>query len=1049
MWKKLIVKIGLISVSVSLLLFTAVVAIVYAKQDAIVSELIQTANADFSGTVKITDSHIAPFANFPHIAIDLEEIEIYETKNTKEKPILHFNDAFIGFNIWNLIAGKMDVNSIRLRDGKINVIQFKDGSTNLLNALSTGKTEEEMEEDFHFDLKKIRLDNIQIEKYNETSHTRVATHIKKAKAKVKTDDSGLHFDLASKFKLTVQQNKTLLKNKNIQVNTTIHLNQASSVLSIDETEIGIENASFGFNGKINLKNEMDVDLFFHGEKSNFDLLLALAPDELIPTLRKFDNKGSIFFKATVKGKSINGKQPAIDATFGCKNGFFNNLETHKKLDKIGFSGSFTNGEQRNALTSKFVLSNFSAKPEAGVFTGKLIVENFESPEINMQLKSDFDLDFLAKFLTYRELKGLSGRVALTMNFHDIIDFEQPEKSIEKLNESYFTQLEVENLKFKGDFFHLPLDDLDIRATMTGHVAKIEKMHLKVGESDLKISGKISDLPAIMHQSNLPVESELSVQSNFINLAEITQFDGKNGFNEQLKNLRMKLQFKCAGNALSESPNLPKGEFILTDFYAKFKNYPHVLHDFHADVLIEKDDFKVIDFSGLLDQSDFHFNGKLKNYNLWFDENKVGDTQIEFDLTSRLLQLKDLFSYGGENYVPEDYRNEEITNMKIHGVTTLHFLKNLHSTDLELTQLEGKMKIHPMKLEQFKGKIHLQDNQLSIHNFQGKLGNTSFTLASDYYLGKGKNKKKNWISITSPQIDFDQLFAYEQKTSNTTTTPTDHDAVFSLYDFDFPDLEIRMDIQKLNYHHYLLKHVKAKLRAETNHMVHVDKLNFDVSGGHFDMKGYLSGKDKKNIYFHPTIEVKNLNLDKVMVKFDNFGQDYLVSENVKGNFSGKITGKIHLHADLVPKLDDSELKIDMQIIGGKLLNFAPMLALNGYFQEEKLANIHFDTLTNSLSLKKGEMEIPKMTINSNLGFLEISGKQQLQSAMEMNYHIGIPWKMISQVGAKKLFSRKTNSNESIEEIQYKQKNSKFIYLQVKGDLDKLDISLSRKNKNDKA
>ena len=71
----------------------------------------------------------------------------------------------------------------------------------------------------------------------------------------------------------------------------------------------------------------------------------------------------------------------------------------------------------------------------GIFSGDLIVTNFLEPDINLKLVSNFKLDFLAKFFEFEDLKDLSGDLELTMNFHDIIDLDQPEKSIEKLNES--------------------------------------------------------------------------------------------------------------------------------------------------------------------------------------------------------------------------------------------------------------------------------------------------------------------------------------------------------------------------------------------------------------------------------------------------------------------------------------------------------------------------------------------------------------------------------------------------------------------------------------
>src|SRR5690606_33841135 len=126
------------------------------------------------------------------------------------------------------------------------------------------------------------------------------------------------------------------------------------------------------------------------------------------------------------------------------------------------------------------------RPEAGIFTGDLKVKNFVSPDIDLKLKSDFDLNFLAQFFNLEDLQDLKGKVALTMNFHDIIDPEFPEKSIEKLNESYFTQLKIENLSFKSPLYDLPLKDLDLYAEVEGHEARIDYFNVQVGKSDVAI-----------------------------------------------------------------------------------------------------------------------------------------------------------------------------------------------------------------------------------------------------------------------------------------------------------------------------------------------------------------------------------------------------------------------------------------------------------------------------------------------------------------------------------------------------------------------------------
>ena len=71
-----------------------------------------------------------------------------------------------------------------------------------------------------------------------------------------------------------------------------------------------------------------------------------------------------------------------------------------------------------------------------------------------------------------------------------------------------------------------------------------------------------------------------------------------------------------------------------------------MHDFNVDLIVGEKDFKIINFKGILDDSDLHFNGYLSNYNLWFEDGVNGDTFVEFDVDSKKIKLENLFSYGG-------------------------------------------------------------------------------------------------------------------------------------------------------------------------------------------------------------------------------------------------------------------------------------------------------------------------------------------------------------------------------------------------------------------
>ena len=1038
--------------------FAATVLVLYNKQDAIVQELLTKANADFTGRIELRDSHIALFHDFPYISIDLEDFKVFETKNENDSPIINLKEVYVGFDLWTIINGKTEIKKIDLERGRIDLVQYPDGELNLEKAFATQVPVEDTEEEFHLHLKQIEITDVDISKSKPDADLMVDVYISEAATSFKSNPEHIYADLDSKFELSIilDGDTTFIKHKHFEFETELDYSKLNETLVLSPTTAKLEGALFETGGTIDFKDDVYVDLKFSGNKPNFDLFLAVAPPELAPALKKYQNKGQIFFEATIQGNTANGNSPAINARFGCEHAFFNNTEVDKKLDELNFSGFFTNGDARNTSTMEFGIKDFSARPEAGNFRGNLLVKNFDEPEINLQIDSDFDLNFLAKFFGLTELYNLNGKVNLITNFHDIISLEHPEKSIEKLNESYFTQLKIDNLSFNSTDGDVPIKDIDLKAEMNGHQAVIDYCNVQMGNSDIHVSGTVDDLPAIIHHTDQPVLAKLKVTSSMLDLFELTGKDSIASFDEQIRDLAIELHFNARANAFTESPHLPIGEFFIDNFSAQLTHYPHKIQDFHADLFVEEEDFRVIDFSGLLDKSDFHFSGKLKHYDLWFAEHPKGDTHVEFNLKSNMLQLEDIFSYKGENYVPEDYRHEEFDNLILRGSTDLHFNEGLQSIDLKLDQFEAKMKLHALRMEKLKGRIHYEKDHLVIEDFSGKLGNSDIKTTLHYYLGDDESQKirENKFELTSNRLDFDQLFMYQLGAASTIAQPEQqmatgsamaaHDQGFNIYALPFSHMTFDVKIGHLNYHKYLIHEIDAALRITPDHYLHVDKLNLHAADGDWKIEGYFNGSDPEHIYFSPDMEVDHVDLDKLMMKFDNFGQDYLVSENLHGKLSGHITGKLRMHKDLMPIVNESEIHLDLSVTEGRLDNFSMLESMSDYFADKNLKRVAFDTLSNHMDFTSGILTIPNMTINSSIGFMDIKGSQDMD--LNMDYYLRIPWKMVTNVAASKLFGKKAEEvdpNQS-DAIQYadSDKKTRYVNVRIKGNIDDYKITLER-------
>ncbi|MEJ0031009.1 MAG: hypothetical protein WDO15_11810 [Bacteroidota bacterium] len=65
---------------------------------------------------------------------------------------------------------------------------------------------------------------------------------------------------------------------------------------------------------------------------------------------------------------------------------------------------------------------------------------------------------------------------------------------------------------------------------------------------------------------------------------------------------------------------------------------------------------------MVDKSDLQFTGAVKNYKLWFEDIKVGKSQITLDFKSERFALDDILGKGTRRYVPRGYRHEEANNV---------------------------------------------------------------------------------------------------------------------------------------------------------------------------------------------------------------------------------------------------------------------------------------------------------------------------------------------------------------------------------------------------
>ena len=1033
------------------------------NQAEIIKDQVAHLNEAYKGRISVGTSRVSFWGNFPDLSIKIYDVKIFETKANNAPIIMDVQEVYVGLNLWDLASGIYDIRSLLIRNGVFNLVIHEDNTSNIQNSLATSSEDSGATNNFH--LKKIRLKNLDVHTLDEATNTDVEKFIYECKGGFSIQDSIIagHVDTELELNIIKDGDTTFIRKKHFEIHTDLVFNESTGIVEIAPSGIVMENGDFELKGVIDTKNDVDLDLAINGTKPNFDMLIAFAPADVIPVLEKYKNAGEIYFNATIKGSANKGNRPAINAEFGAGKAFLENTAKARKIDNMGFRGHFSNGENRDTSTMEFSLTDMTASLEKGEFQGALFVKNFDAPEVDMQVDAHFNLDFITEFFELQQVQNASGDITLQMNFHDIVDIDHPEKALQQLNQAYFAALKVEDLHLEAEELPVPLDSLNVNLVMNGKKATLDQFDLLMGNSDVSIRGFLSDLPAIVHHTNTPVEAHLDITSNFLDIGALTGFSAQDttqtGIDEQLENLSLGLSFVTSAKAITESTYLPKGEFFIDSLNAELKHYPHRLHDFNADVLIDDTDIQLVDLTGYIDDSDFHFDGWVYDYPFWMQSERNGDVALDFNLTSKKLRLEDVFSYKGENYVPEEYRHEIFDDLALHFTSKMHYVdSSLFSIDIALDKLDTKMELHPQRFHDFKGNIHYEDDHLVLKDFHGEIGSTNFNVNLNYFLGEDPTIKKrdNYLNIRADYIDYDALFKFELSppeaiASNEVATEdvATHTEAFNIYELPFTDMRFQADIGHFIYHRIDLQNIKADLRTTPDHYLYVDTLAMDAAGGNIRLNGYFNGSDPKHIYMQPDMVMTNIDLEKLLFKFENFGQDHLVSENLQGRLTSRISGTIRVYPDLVPDLDQSSMELEVKVLDGKLKNYDPMLALSDYMGDKNLRNIRFDTLQNRLAIDKGKINIPDMTIESTLGHMELSGTHD--SDQNIDYYLRIPWKTVRKATWQKLFGSKKDSivaQEKVDEIVEVDPNrkTKFLNLKIQGTIDDYKVSLGKKRKS---
>jgi len=178
-------------------------------------------------------------------------------------------------------------------------------------------------------------------------------------------------------------------------------------------------------------------------------------------------------------------------------------------------------------------------------------------------------------------------------------------------------------------------------------------------------------------------------------------------------------------------------------------------------------------------------------------------------------------------------------------------------------------------------------------------------------------------------------------------------------------------------------------------------NITATGLDGFLKGELMvGKQKDGGYItRSKLDVTGIDINKAFSVFNNFGQDFIHSENLQGSLTGNMTILTPLDGSYNIIWKAIVAQAHLTVSDGKLMNFPPAESLSTYLDLDELKNISFSRMENDLLIKEGIVSVPKMLINSSAVNFTMYGTHNFDG--DYSYHLRL---LLSEVLSRKARER---------------------------------------------
>jgi hypothetical protein len=236
-----------------------------------------------------------------------------------------------------------------------------------------------------------------------------------------------------------------------------------------------------------------------------------------------------------------------------------------------------------------------------------------------------------------------------------------------------------------------------------------------------------------------------------------------------------------------------------------------------------------------------------------------------------------------------------------------------------------------------------------------------------------------LNVYSPQLNIDHLSSIvsrkypvkkrdKKNTTNTLATNLDHiDALLTN-----GKINVAVKADKLKFHSFEANKLLAKIRIDENSW-DLQQASLKHGAGTLLVKAKIRETSGTSYNMSGNVIMQNLDAQRIMREFDNFGMHAFSSKNIKGTLT--LNSDLSLNLTNKGDFDMRSLtgKAAFSIKQGELIDFGPIKNIQNFLTKNRdMSHIKFAEIKDDVDFKNGEISINRMEINSSVLNLFVEG-----------------------------------------------------------------------------